>query len=124
MHLAGQWWVWVGMPELTNVMPRRPLPQAPAGLAAANRWAVTVAATAASTWALDAVAAATGVLLAASHALDGASRGVVLGFLAATYLVWGAGLRVNLMSNWRLLEETGTSTNALSKAMFDLTRLR
>jgi NNMT/PNMT/TEMT family len=48
----------------------------------------------------------------------------VLGFLAATYVVWGAGLWLNLMANWRLLEETGTSTNALSKGLFDLARLR
>ena len=63
------------MPELTSTIPNRPLRRAevttelaaPADprrrrLAAANRWAVTVAATAASTWALDAVAAAVGVV--------------------------------------------------------------
>ncbi len=77
-----------------------------------------------STWALDLVAAAAGVVLVASHVLDGAARGVVLGFLAATYVLWAAGLRVNLIANWRLLEETGTSTNALSKGLFDLARLR
>jgi hypothetical protein len=35
-------------------------------------------------------------------------------------VVWGAGLRVNLRANWALLEQTGTSTNALSKAGYDL----
>lgn len=88
------------------------------------RWALTIAATAASTLALEAVAAAAGVLLAESHVLDGAHRSVVLGFLAATYVVWAAGLRVNLKANWRLLDETGTSTNALSKMGFELARLR
>ena len=90
----------------------------------ATRWAITVAATAASTWALDLVATAAGVVLVATHVLDGAARGVVLVFLAATYVLWAAGLRVNLIANWRLLEETGTSTNALSKGLFDLARLR
>jgi hypothetical protein len=89
-----------------------------------TRWALTIAATVASTLALEAVAAAAGVLLAASHVLDGAHRTVVLGFLAATYVVWAAGLRVNLKANWRLLDETGTSTNALSKMGFELARLR
>ncbi len=88
------------------------------------RWGLTIAATAASTVALEAVATTAGVLLAASPFLDGAHRSVVLGFLAATYVVWAAGLRVNLKANWRLLEETGTSTNALSKMGFELARLR
>jgi hypothetical protein len=48
----------------------------------------------------------------------------VLLFLASTYVLWGAGLRVNLEANWALLEETGTSTNALSKAAYDLVKLR
>jgi hypothetical protein len=65
-----------------------------------------------------------GVLLAASNVLDGADRGLVLGFLAGTYVLWAAGLRVNLMANWRLLEDTGTSTNALSKVAFELARRR
>ncbi len=81
---------------------------------------VTVAATVASTWALDLVATVVGVALVATPALEGASRGVVLGFLAATYVLWFAGLRTNLVANWRLLEETGTSTNALSKLLFDV----
>ena len=85
---------------------------------------VTVAATVASTWALDLVAAVAGVALVATPALDGASRGIVLGFLAATYVLWVAGLRTNLVANWRLLEETGTSTNALSKLLFDVARVR
>ena len=46
-----------------------------------------------------------------------------MAFLAATYVVWGAGLRVNLAANWALLEQTGTSTSALSKAAYDLAGL-
>jgi hypothetical protein len=90
----------------------------------AIRWAVVVAATVASTGVLDIVATATGALLAASHLLDGASHAAALGFVAATYVVWAAGLRVNVVANWRLLELTGTSTNLLSKVMFELARLR
>ena len=88
------------------------------------RWALTLAATVVSTWALDVVAAFAGVLLAASHVFDGAPRFLVVGFLAATYVLWALGLQANLIANWRLLEETGTSTNALSKVGFELARLR
>ena len=124
------------MPEVTSTIPNRPLLRAevttetapagprPRGRAWANRWAVTVAATAASTWALDAVAAAAGVVVVASPLFDAAPRTLVFGFLAASYVLWAAGVRVNLIANWRLLEETGTSTNALSKAAFDLARFR
>ena len=45
-------------------------------------------------------------------------------FLASTYILWGAGLRVNLRANWELLGSTGTSTNVLSKVAYDLARLR
>ena len=87
-------------------------------------WAVTIGATAVSAYALDAVATAAGVLLVASHALSGLLHWQALVFLAATYVAWGTGLRVNLAANWSLLERTGTSTNVLSKAAYDLTRLR
>lgn len=88
------------------------------------RWTVTVVATIVSTIALDVVVTAGGVLLAASPLIDDAPRGAIIGVLVATYVLWGAGLRVSVMANWRLLEETGTSTNALSKVLFDLARLR
>jgi hypothetical protein len=91
---------------------------------ALRRWAVTLSATAVSTYALDAVATAAGVALAASQLLHGLDHTVVLVFLASTYVAWGAGLRVNLAANARLLERTGTSTNALSKAAYDLVRRR
>jgi hypothetical protein len=89
-----------------------------------KRWAVTLAATAVSMYALDAVATAAGLALAASHVLLGLDQVLLLSFLAATYVVWGAGLSVNLKANWALLEDTGTSTNALSKALYDLARAR
>lgn len=89
-----------------------------------KRWVVTFAATAISTYALDAFATAAGVLLVTSQLFRGLDHAHVLLFLAGTYLVWGAGLRVNLQANWNLLEDTGTSTNVLSKAAYDLTKLR
>ena len=88
-----------------------------------DRWVITIAATAVSTYALDAVATAAG-LLVASQLLRGLDHWLVLLFLAGTYVAWGAGLRVNLQANWALLEGTGTSTNALSKAAYDLGELR
>jgi NNMT/PNMT/TEMT family protein len=87
-------------------------------------WLITVAATAASTYALDAVATAAGVLLVASQLLSGLDHALVLAFLALTYVLWGLGLRANLRANWLLLRRTGTSTNVLSKAGFELMRRR
>jgi hypothetical protein len=91
--------------------------------ARAKRWAVTLGATLVSTYLLDAVATAAGVALAASQLLRGADHWLVVGFLAATYAVWGLGLRVSLSANWALLEQTGTSTSALSKVAYDLAGL-
>lgn len=85
-------------------------------------WVVTVVATAASTYALDGFAIAVGALLAASGLLTGLDRPLLLIFLAATYVAWGAGMRVNLAANWSLLACTGTSTNVLSKAAHDIAR--
>jgi hypothetical protein len=87
-------------------------------------WVVTVFATAASTYALDAFAIAVGALLAASGTLAGLDRPLLLTFFAATYVVWAAGLRVNLAANWSLLTSTGASTNALSKAAHDVAQAR
>jgi hypothetical protein len=87
-------------------------------------WAFTVAATAVSTYALDGFATAAGLLLVASHALSGVQQGPALVLVAASYVAWGAGLRASLSANWLLLEQTGASTNALSKAAHDLTRSR
>jgi hypothetical protein len=92
--------------------------------ATARRWGVTLTATAASTYALDAVATGAGVALAASGVLRGVDHALVVGFLAASYVAWAAGLRVNLAANLALLERTGTSTNALSKAAYDLAGAR
>ena len=90
--------------------------------AEARKWAVTFGATVVSTYALDALATAAGVALAASQALRGVDHGLLLIFLATTYVAWGAGLRVNLRANWTLLEQTGTSTNLFSKAAYDVAR--
>ncbi len=84
----------------------------------------TCAATLASTYALDAIATVAGVLLVASNLLGGIGHVHALLFLASTYIVWGAGLRINLRANWELLGSTGTSTNVLSKMAYDLARLR
>jgi hypothetical protein len=87
-------------------------------------WLVTLLATAASTYALDAFAIAVGALLVASGLLAGLDGPLLLAFLAATYAVWGLGLRANLAANWALLTSTGASTNVLSKAAHDIARAR
>jgi hypothetical protein len=94
------------------------------GWARTRRWAITLLATAISTYALDGVATVAGILLAASHVLRGLDYSLLLVLLAGTYLLWGAALRVNLKANWTLLEETGTSTNVLSKGAYELAKLR
>ena len=91
-------------------------------LSGTRRWAATFIATIASTYALDAIAAAAGILLVASQILKGVDHVLLLLFLAGTYVLWGLGLRVNLMANWMLLEDTGTSTSVLSKAAYDLVK--
>ena len=89
-----------------------------------RRWIITVAATSASTWLLEMIAAGTGVLLVATHVLDGIGFGWLIGVLIVSDLLWALGMRVNLAANWRLLEATGTSTNAFSKAGYDLAARR
>lgn len=89
-----------------------------------GNWVVTLLATAASTYALDAFAIAVGALLAASGLLAGLDGPLLIAFLAATYAVWGVGLRVSLAANWALLSCTGASTNVLSKAAHDIARAR
>ena len=83
-------------------------------------WIATAAATAVSTYALDGVATATGVALAASGLLAALSHDVLLPILAVSYLAWFAGMRVNLAANWALLRRTGASTNVLSKVAYEL----
>ena len=89
-----------------------------------KRWLITCAATLVSTYALDAIATAAGLILVTSSFLNGIGHVYALLFLASTYFLWAAGLRVNLRANWGLLGSTGTSTNVLSKIAYDLVRLR
>ncbi|MFI7542046.1 guanitoxin biosynthesis pre-guanitoxin forming N-methyltransferase GntF [Actinoplanes sp. NPDC049599] len=86
------------------------------------RWAVSLGATVASTYALDAVAAATGAALVAAGLFAGLGRPGLVALLVVSYAAWGLGLRVNLRANAALLTATGTSTNVLSKAAYDLAR--
>jgi hypothetical protein len=99
-------------------------PSGPFSLSRTRQWIVTVAATAASTYALDAIATAAGLLLIASGLLAGIGHPEALLFLAFSYVAWGAGLRINLRENWAMLEGTGTSTNVLSKVAYDVVKLR
>jgi hypothetical protein len=88
----------------------------------AARWLVSIAATIASTYALDAFAAVAGAALVAWGLLDDVGHRWVLVFLIASYAAWIAGLSANLRANAALLATTGTSTNVFSKAAYDLTR--
>jgi hypothetical protein len=108
---------------------RAPSAQAtPSASAQARRlrgsWVVTLLATLVSTYALDAFAVAVGALLAASGLLAGLEGPPLIVLLAATYVLWGAGLRVSLAANWLLLTDTGASTNVLSKAGHDIALAR
>ncbi|MBO3741515.1 guanitoxin biosynthesis pre-guanitoxin forming N-methyltransferase GntF [Actinoplanes flavus] len=90
----------------------------------AAAWAASLAATVASTYALDACAAAAGAGLVASGLLADLGHRSVVAFLVASYTAWVFGLRANLRANGRLLAETGASTNVLSKLAYDVTRRR
>ena len=83
-------------------------------------WPLTLLGTVASTYALDTFAVAVGALLAGSGVLTTLDRAAALVFLGVTYLVWAAGLRAGVAANWMLLEQTATSTSALSKAAHEL----
>ena len=87
-------------------------------------WLIAVVATGVSTYALDGFATVGGLLLAGSGVMAGVGEPQMLMVLALTYVAWGAGLRVNLKANFRLLEEAGTSSNALSKAAYEVVSLR
>jgi hypothetical protein len=89
-----------------------------------RQWLITIAATALSTYALDATATAAGLLLVATGLLGGLHPVAAAGLLAASYGLWALGMRANLRANWELLRRTGTSTNAFSKAAFELARCR
>ena len=91
-------------------------------LAGLRNWVVSVAATVASSYALDAWAAAAGVTVVASGLLAGLGQPWLLVLLAVSYIAWAFGLRANVRANCTLLETTGTSTNVLSKAAYDLAR--
>jgi hypothetical protein len=91
---------------------------------AGGAWLATTAATVASTYALDGFAVAVGALVVGSGVLDGLTGAQVAVCLAASYGLWGLGLRVSLAANWSMLSTTGVSTNALSKAAHDLAQTR
>ncbi|MFT3851395.1 MAG: hypothetical protein QM733_01425 [Ilumatobacteraceae bacterium] len=88
--------------------------------AARRRWAVTIGATVASTWVLDAVATAAGIALARWTSLADVTPAVLLGVLVASYVGWVLALVANLRANGRLLDDAGVSTNAVSKLAHDL----
>lgn len=87
-------------------------------------WTATGIATLASTYALDATAAAAGAMLAASGVMRGVGVETAAAFLAASYLAWGAALRPSLAANWDLLQRTGASSCLPSKLAHDVARGR
>ena len=82
---------------------------------ARRRWAVTALAAIASTWLLDGIAAAGGVMLAGSGLTSRVPSSGLVVALVVSYLGWAAGLTSNLRANGRLLDATGVSTNLVSK---------
>jgi hypothetical protein len=89
-----------------------------------RNWAVSLAATAASTYALDACATAAGICLVGSGLLADFNHPCVIAILVGSYALWGLGLRASVQVNWTLLATTGISTNVLSKAAYDGIRRR
>lgn len=87
-------------------------------------WLTSIIATGLSTYALDVVATLAGAMLVGSGIFGQLDLSLAWTLLTVSYLVWWAGLRVNLAANWSLLEATGTSTNVLSKLSFEFARRR
>ena len=109
---------------LHAVGPRRVARGGTARRAAGGAWLATTVATLASTYALDGFAVAIGGLVVTSGILAGLPVGPLCGCLLASYLLWGASLRLSLAANWSMLSATGVSSNAFSKAAHDLARAR
>jgi hypothetical protein len=86
----------------------------------ARSWLLSGAAHVGAICALDTIATATGLAVATSGLLSGLTHIEALTFLACSYLFWATGMSVNLRANWLLLVATGTSTNVLSKAAFNI----
>lgn len=104
---------------------------------AAVRWGITIGTNVVSTYALDAVASGVGVGISrvsnqaadfiADHprAMEGVPLAVLIPVLGASYAAWWyGGMRQNLEANWNLLQETGVSTNAVSKGLYEIARKR
>lgn len=108
-----------GIPVAQAVRPPRRPPTEHPGL---RKWTVSLAATVASAYALEASVVAAGTCLVASGLFSGLDRQWVVAFLVASYAVWGIGLTATVRANWMLLATTGTSTNVLSKAAYDVIR--
>jgi hypothetical protein len=90
------------------------------GLGRLKQWTATFVANVVSTYALDTVCTASGVVLVATGLLSGLEVGGATTILALSYVLWAGGLSRSLDANWQLLEATGTSTSILSKLAFDL----
>ena len=103
---------------MTTSSPAQPVVRADGS----GRWAVTLAATVVSTYALDLVATAGGVLLALSGVFGDLAGGWLLTIVVVSYLIWGLGLRTALRANHALLEQTAVSTSLLSKLAWQVAR--
>src|SRR5687768_7816655 len=85
-----------------------------------RRWGATAAASIVTTYALDFVATALGLLVAGSGLLAGIDYLTALALLLVSYVAWGSGLWAVIKANWALLQRTGACTNLLAKAGHDL----
>lgn len=84
------------------------------------RWGITAGGTVGSTLAIEGIATACGLTLSNSSALDTWGTKSLMLFLAESYGMWFKGMRENTNANWELLEQEGVSTNAPSKALYDM----
>jgi len=87
-------------------------------------WVVSLGATVASTYALDAFAAVAGAAAVASGLLTPVGTPGLVALLLLSYAAWGWGLHANVRANWALLTTTGASTNILSKVAYEVARRR
>lgn len=85
-----------------------------------RNWFISAVVSVATTYGIDLVATAFGLLLVSVVSAMGVGHPVVVASWVASYALWWAGLRVNVHANLTLLERTGKSTNIVSKAAFDI----
>jgi len=91
-------------------------------LAELAEYGISAGANAASSWTLEGLAFLAGTSAASVNPLSHVDTRTAIGFLAASYGVWGVGVWKNFGANLKLLQEEGVSTSLTAKALYDVSK--